>query len=51
MWSDKKKIQGLLLYFSATGFKTWQNLGKLGGYDLSFINLLKFMTTKKTRFT
>lgn len=51
MWSDKKKTQGPLLYFSATGFKTWQNLGKLRGYDLSFINLLKFMTTKKARFT
>lgn len=51
MWSDKKKIQGLLPYFSATGFKAWQNIGKLRGYDLSFINLLKFMTTKKARFT
>lgn len=51
MWSDKKKIQGMLPYFSATGFKAWQNIGKLRGYDLSFINLLKFMTTKKARFT
>lgn len=51
MWSDKKKSQGLLLYFSATGFKAWQNLGKLRGYDLSFVNLIKFMTTKKARFT
>lgn len=51
MWSDQKKSQGLLLYFSATGFKAWQNLGKLRGYDLSFVNLIKFMTTKKARFT
>lgn len=26
MWNEKKKSQGLLLYFSATGFKAWQNL-------------------------
>lgn len=51
MWSEKKKTQGLLLYFSATGFKAWQNLGKLRGYNLSFINLLKFMTQKNARFT
>lgn len=51
MWNEKKKTQGLLLYFSATGFKAWQNLGQLRGYDLSFTNLITFMVNKKARFT
>lgn len=52
MWNDKKKTQGVLLYFSATGFKAWQSLGKLKGYELNFLNLIKYLSTKKkVRFT
>lgn len=51
MWNDNKKSQGLLLYFSATGFKAWQTLGNLKGFDLNFINLIKFMANKGARFT
>lgn len=51
MWNDKKKSQGLLLYFSATGFKAWQSLGELKGYDSNFMKLIKFMKDKKARFT
>ncbi|MCP9330318.1 replication initiation factor domain-containing protein [Lactobacillus kefiranofaciens subsp. kefirgranum] len=51
MWNDKKKSQGLLLYFSASGFKAWKNLGKLRGYDLDFDNLIKIMINKKAKFT
>lgn len=51
MWNEKKKSQGLLLYFSATGFKAWQNLGKLRGYKSTFNSLVKYMVQKQARFT
>lgn len=51
MWNDKKRSQGLLLYFSATGYKALKSLGKLRGYDISFVNLVEYMSDKKARFT
>ncbi|WP_405076466.1 replication initiation factor domain-containing protein [Ligilactobacillus acidipiscis] len=51
MWSEKKKAQGVLLYFSATGFKAWQSLSKIRGYDFAFYKLIKYLTAKKARFT
>lgn len=51
MWNPKKKVQGLLLYFSATGFKAWQNLGALRGFKSTFEFLLKYLVEKKARFT
>ncbi|MBD5429852.1 replication initiation factor domain-containing protein [Lactobacillus sp.] len=51
MWNVKKPSQGLLLYFSATGYKALQSLGRLRDYDMSFVNLLKYMDDKKARFT
>lgn len=51
MWNENKKSQGLLLYFSATGFKAWKNLGKLRGYKSTFNSLIKYMVQKQARFT
>lgn len=51
MWNEKKPAQGLLLYLSATGYKALQSLGRLRGYDISFVNLVKYMVDKKARFT
>lgn len=52
MWNDKRKKQGVLLYFSATGFRAWQNVGELQGFkDIDFFALIKYMVNCKARFT
>ena len=43
MWNDKRKSQGILLYFTATGYKAWKSLGQLQGYRFDLSNLINFM--------
>lgn len=50
MWSEDKKNQGILLYFSGTGFKAWQSLAELQGYKVNLVTLLKFMIENHARW-
>ena len=51
MWSNERVNQGTLIYFSATGFKAWQNLGKLKGYTSTFKNLIQYLFQENAKFT
>lgn len=50
MWSDNKREQGILLYFSGTGFKAWQSLAELQGYEADLTTLMKFMIKNHARW-
>ncbi|MBP2057305.1 hypothetical protein J2Z60_000469 [Lactobacillus colini] len=50
MWNDKRKSQGILLYFTATGYKAWKSLGRLQGYCFDLLNLVSFMTENHAKW-
>lgn len=47
----KEKTQGLLLYFSATGFKAWQSLSAILGYEFNWVKFLKLLNNYDAHFT
>lgn len=50
MWNNKRKSQGILLYFTATGYKAWKSLGQLQGYRFDLSNLIKFMVESHAKW-
>lgn len=50
MWHDNKRSQGILLYFTATGYRAWKSLSQLHGYSFDLLSLINFMLENEAKW-
>ncbi|MHC5520319.1 hypothetical protein [Limosilactobacillus vaginalis] len=44
MWSTRKLTQGVMLYFTATGLRAWQDIGNLQNINIHWIKFINYLS-------
>lgn len=51
MWSTRKLTQGVMLYFTATGLRAWQDIGNLQNINIHWIKFINYLSHNHAHFT
>lgn len=51
MWSDKRPTQGIMLYFTATGLRAWQDIRKLQNINICWPKFISYLYEHHAHFT
>lgn len=51
MWSSRSSSQGIMLYFTATGLRAWQDIGRLQNIRMDWPKFVAYLAGKSAHFT